>query len=169
MPYLNNQQPTNTTMKNLTTTLIVFLLTATTVFGQFQKNEIDEFTGKVTIVSDNAYIDNDKGHTSAVTFASIDGTYAIMFEVVADSWVHLSDDTAYFLIDGERMEQTKHQADSDVWDGGRTYEKNIFMPSEAQYRAIVNGTDVRFRLGGIVYTIDSEALSYGRAVWDEVN
>jgi hypothetical protein len=149
----------------IATILTLFLaLAGSPALGQAEltQNKTVEFTGNKIIQTAYQSVEvQERGDESlyrqVVSVFYNEGTWGLLLETTSDSWVLLGEDTAYFLVDGERFERRLVSADREVQDGGSVYERKGVPLNEEIRTAIATAEEVRMKTGSYVFDI-SEAV-----------
>lgn len=149
----------------IVTILTLFLaLVGSPALGQAEltQNKTDEFTGnKIVQTAFQSVEVQERGDESLYSQdASVfynEGTWALVLTTTSDSWALLGEDTAYFLVDGERFERDLVNGEREVQDGGSVYEQNVVLLNEEIRTAIATAEEVRMKTGSYVFDI-SEAV-----------
>lgn len=171
-------------MNNFKTTLLFVALFSFAFVGSslgqerfIDKNEVDEFTGQRTVLSQTVGItvlQRGQGNLwyhkgwVAYTEGSSDYTYLLLFSTASDGWIFLDTDTAYFLVDGQRFEKSLIDVEREVMDGG-SISHNMVVRLNRQFRnALRDASEVKVKMGRYVLdvtaVVDDELRAVERAV-----
>lgn len=83
-----------------------------------------------------------------------DGTYVLIIEIQSrDDWQVLGERRALFVAGDSRASGDLLRLNSEVQNGGGTYERYGVILSRSDWTAIASGSDARMRIATVVYTL----------------
>lgn len=152
-------------------TLLTILILAFTVQVNAQelvKNEVDEFTGDKVIQSSYELIEHTGFSGGVYLSAFYSDSPVLMINVLSrDSWQILGAKSARFLIDGERIEHSLHQIDTEI-ESGSVVESYGIILTKKELAELANADDIRFRINRNVYTVTQNAKAGIQLLLNEI-
>jgi hypothetical protein len=138
------------------------------------QDERDDFTGDRIVSSAGSAIDTDSRAEAWAKAVYLQGRWALMLEVEADTWKLLGARTAQ-VVAYDAPDATPHRfranlmrIDNEVRGAGRTHERYAVLLTQRQWGHLQGAQRAALRVDGVVYTLSETLQAEMRLVQERV-